>query len=333
MRHRRARLQATFFCGGELRWMMTGTFTLVVLFMLMTRLREPGALGWLAGLKQTPSQTTGRDALAPLPPAAALPQATGPTDEDPDQAETAREEFQAMTDGALGLGPEEQIPYDRLVFWVKNQPFARLWARGQVNPAYTYLYDQADRHRGLLASLDVNVRIVRKVGKNEHGVPLSEVWATTKQSGDRLYDLIVVDLPAEIPLDTPIQEPAKFAGYFLKLQGYHPALSKPGVAPERAPLLIGRIEWTQTRESSAADSRQEWIWGSLALGIIVVVLAVRFAMNKLKPRPDSRRGILTPPSDAVIPVELWLEHSGFASQDDRQPDNHENELPSSENGP
>jgi hypothetical protein len=327
MRHRRERPQATFFHGGELRWMMIGAFTLVVLFMLMTRLREPGALGWLASINSTPDQPH------KSPSAAALPQATGPTDEDPDQAETAREELQAMSDGTLRLGPEEQIPYDRLVFWVKNQPFARLWARAQKNPAYTYLYDQADKHRGMLAALDVNIRIVRKAGKNEHGVPLHEVWATTKQSGDRLYDLIIVDLPAGIPLDRPIQEPAKFVGYFLKLQGYHPGSSKPGVAPEKAPLLIGRLDWTPTEASPAADSRQEWIWGAVALGLIAVVLAVRFAMGKIRRRPAACRSILTPPPDAVIPVELWLEHAGFSPPDDQHHDNHKNETPSSANGP
>jgi hypothetical protein len=327
MRHRRERPQATFFRGGELRWMMTGLFTLVVLFMLMNRLREPGALGWLANINPTP------DLPHKSPPVAALPQATGPTDEDPDQAETAREDLQAMSDGTLGMGPEEQIPYDRLVFWVKNQSFARLWARGQKNPAYTYLYDQADKHRGMLAALDVDIRIVHKAGKNEHGVPLSEVWATTKQSGDRLYDLIVVDLPAGIPFDRPIQEPARFAGYFLKLQGYHPGSSKPGIAPEKAPLLIGRLEWTPTEESLTADSRREWIWGSVALGLIVIVLAIRFAMGKLRRRPDARRGILSPPSDAVIPVETWLEHSGFSPRDDQQPGNDKDDTPRRTNGP
>jgi hypothetical protein len=313
MRHRHERSQAISFRGGEMRWLASGVLMLVVLFMMMVRLREPGALSWLGELNQgDASQMSGQDARDPK---AVVPEATGDTDEDPDQAEMARDEFQAMTDGTTGLGPEEMVPYNRLVFWVKNQPFARLWARGKKNPAYTYLYDRPEDHRGMLASLDVEIRLVRKAGKNEYGVALNEVWATTKQSGDRMYDLIVVGLPAKLPLDKPIREPARFAGYFLKLQGYHPGLSKPDQPPEKAPLLIGRIEWTPAAAAPEADTWQEWIWGGAVLGLVVVILAVRFVLGRRRPRVPPR-GILNAPSDAVIPVEVWLEHAGFGSRED-----------------
>ncbi len=62
--------------------------------------------------RRLPCSKRGRRRTRPAP---SLPAATGPTDEDPDQAETAREEFQAVTDGSLTLGPEEMEPYDRLV--------------------------------------------------------------------------------------------------------------------------------------------------------------------------------------------------------------------------
>ena len=58
---------------------------------------------------------------APVPP---LPKATGPTDQDTDEAETAREEFQAITDGTLTLGPEEMEAYYRLLSWADSQLFA-----------------------------------------------------------------------------------------------------------------------------------------------------------------------------------------------------------------
>jgi hypothetical protein len=331
MRHRRERPQAISFRGGELRWLASGVLMLVVLLMIMVRLREPGSLNWLGDLNQNAGGARGWD--AGTPPAAALPEASGETDEDPDQAETAREEFQAITDGTLTVGPEEQIPYNRLVFWVQNQSFARLWARAKKNLAYTYLYDQADKHRGTLAALDVEIRMVHRAGKNEHGVPLNEVWATTKQSGDRLYDLIVVDLPSRIPIDRPIREKARFAGYFLKLQGYHPGLSKPGVAPEKAPLLVGRLEWTPSAAATEADNWQEWFWGGAALAIVAVILAVRFVLGRLRPRAAAPRGILNAPSDAVIPVDVWLEHSGFASPDDEKSNGGDGGHPSSPNDP
>jgi hypothetical protein len=325
MRQRRERPQAIAFRGGELRWLVTGALMLVVLFMLISRLREPGAWNWLSDIGQTAAKPQASS------PAAPLPEATGPTDEDPDQAETAQEEFQAMTDGTVGLSQVEMSPYNRLVFWVKNQPFARLWARAKKGLAYTYLYDEADKHRGTLVALDVTLSLINDAGKNDDGIPLHEVWAKTKQSGNRLYVFIVVDLPAKLPIGRPIHEPAKFAGYFLKVHGYHAALSRPGQAPEKAPLLIGRLEWTPP--TPATDSAQEWIWGLAALGLIAAVLAARFVFDKLKRRKAVGRGILTPPPDAVIPVDRWLEQSGFAPHDGGRGDGDGGENPSSSNGP
>jgi hypothetical protein len=325
MRRHRQEPPATGFRGSELRWLLSGVLMLVVLFLLISRLREPGAFNWLADLNQNAKQQS---------PASAgeLPKATGDTDEDIDQAETAKEEFQGITDGPLNLGQEEMPIYNRLVFWVKNQPFARLWARAKKNPAYTYLYDEPQEHRGQLAAFDATACLINNGGKNDAGVPLHEVWATTQQSGSRFYVFIVVDLPAKMPIGRSIREPVKFAGYFLKLQGYHPTLSKPGQAPEKAPLLIGRIEWTPTAASSADESR-EWIWGSVALGLIAVGLAVRFVLGKLGRRNQAPRGILTPAPDAVIPVDQWLEQSGFASPDDEEPDEVGGESSGSPNGP
>jgi hypothetical protein len=324
-RHRRE-LPATVFRGGELRWLMTGILVLVVIFMLIARLREPGALNWLANFNHTPANPQ-----TPSP-AASLPKATGETDEDPDQAETAKEEYQAITDGTVGLGKEEMSPYNRLVFWVKNQSFARLWARAKKNLAYTYLYDDAKQYRGELVALDVTLALVNDAGKNDDGIPLHEVFATTKQSGDRLYVFIVVDLPAKLPIGRNIHEPARFAGYFLKVHGYHSALSKPGQPPEKAPLLIGRLEWTPAT-AVTDDNAQEWIWGSAALGLIAVVLIARFLFTRMNHHKEDHRNILTPPPDAVIPVDRWLEESGFPSLDGGKSTVDDGENPSSPNGP
>ena len=326
MRRYRREQPATAFRGSELRWLITGSLMLLVLFTLICRLREPGALDWLSDINHTAAQPQAS------PPAATLPAATGDTDEDPDQAQTAKEEFQAMTDGTVGLSQDEMSPYNRLVFWVKNQPFARLWARAKKSLAYTYLYDEPKKFRGELVALDVTLSLINDAGENDDGIPLHEVWATTKQSGNRLYVFIVVDLPSKLPIGRPIHETAKFAGYFLKLHGYHPALSKPGQAPEKAPLLIGRVEWTPAA-APATDAWQEWIWGLAALGFIAVALAARFAFGRRRHRQVASRGILTPPSDAVIPVDQWLEQSGFASHDGEKSDGGDGEDPSSRNGP
>ena len=153
---------------------------LAVLFMLIVRAGDPNMWRWLVsdGGKHRPAsprcppdnqpnnvqetrkgEQSGRKRpkranrlAAPLPPA------TGPTDEDPDQAEAAREEFQVLTNGRLTLGREEMVPYYRLVEWVKNQPLARLDRRAHHELWYTHLHDSAGKHRGELVALDVDVQ-------------------------------------------------------------------------------------------------------------------------------------------------------------------------------
>jgi len=280
-----------------------GIMTLVVLFLLISRLREEGSTGWLADAGQAPAKPQTSST------AASLPQPTGPTDEDPDEAEAAREELRGLSDGTLGLGSEEMVPYNRLVSWVKNQSFARLWARGEKNLAYTYLYDDAPRQRGKLVALDVEIRLVRNAGKNDAGIPLYEASAITKQSGNHLYELIIVGFPAKMPVGAFIRERAKFAGYFFKLQGFESGVAQPGRPPEKAPLLIGRLEWKPSATPLQADNWQEWSWGAAALAVVVLVLGVVFWKRK-RGKAAVRSDILTPPSGGVIPIDLWLEQCG-----------------------
>ena len=121
-RYRRQAPAAFAFLGRELRWMVLGVTTLVVLFLLISRLREDGAAA------RRIAQPAADEPLSPAK-IAKLPQPTGPTDEDEEEAEVAKEEFQALSDGTKGMNTEEMFSYNRLVSWVKSQTFARLWAR------------------------------------------------------------------------------------------------------------------------------------------------------------------------------------------------------------
>jgi len=282
--------------------MAMGITTLVVLFLLISRLREQGTAARLADADQTPAK-----AQSPLT-VAQLPKPTGPTDEDPDEADLAKDELRGLSDGTLTLGPEEMIPYNRLVSWVKSQSFARLWARGEKNLAYTYLYDDAPRNRGKLVALDVEIRLVHDAKRNDAGVHLYEASATTKRSGNHLYDLIIVDFPTKMPVGAFIRERARFAGYFFKVQGFESGVAQPGRAAEKAPLLIGRLDWKPAAASSQTGDWQEWNWGAAALAFLVLALSASFVLWKWKRgKAAVRRDILTPPSGGVIPVEAWLD--------------------------
>jgi hypothetical protein len=306
---------ASMFHGAELRRLVIGVLMLIVLGMLIVQSGRPSNWQWLSNATAPPPSKP----AAPPPP---LPEASGPTDEDPDQAGMAREEFQVFNDGTENLNRAEMSPYDRVVFWVNNQSFERLYRRAKKGLRYTHLYDDAEKRRGELVALDLLVCRAEDIGKNRDSMPLHEVWATTNESYGRMYSLIVVGYPKGMPLGTfTPPEKAKFAGYFLKLQGYSPADAKPGARPEKAPLLIGRLEW----EPSAAPERnsaQEWFWGLTILAVIGVAWATGWIYLKMRGKEEKiRPGMTYAPTGEVIPIDDWLEQSDFSSpKNDTRPE-------------
>lgn len=307
---------ARMFRGGELPRLMSALLMLAILVMLYGWMRDAKTWLWLAKEDGKASAEQAGPPKSPPPPAS-LPPATGPTDEDPDQAEEADQEFQVVVDGSLTLQREEMEPYDRLVEWVKNQSFARLALRAQKGVWYTDLYDAPDRYRGQVVALNLEIRRAKCVGENRYGVTLTEAWGLTDESRGRLYDVIVVDYPEGMPVGYSIYAKAKFVGYFLKLQGYESGGAKPGQALDKAPLLIGRLEWEPTVVvAPPVDTTQEWIWGLGALALAGMVLLVRYIYIKwFRSNPAPRSMISNAASGEVIPIDAWLEQSNFGAVD------------------
>lgn len=319
-RYWRERRPASMFRGAELPRLMTGLVMLAVLYMLIVRAADPKTWGWLAkvdGQNQTAPDANAAAAPSkaeePSPPTEPAP--TGPTDEESEQQEAAREEFQAITDGSLRLGPEEMEAYDRLVEWVKNQSFATLERRAKKGLWYTDLYDSPDEHRGQLVALDLEIRRANSVGESRYGVKLWEAWGLTEESRGRLYDVIVLDYPKEMPLGFNIYTKAKFAGYFLKLQGYESGGSKPGQSPDRAPMLIGRLQWQPMAVAAPpVDAREEWLWGGGLLALVGLVFLVRWLYYKRarKSRCSEVPSVLgRSPEGEAVPIDRWLEEGGW----------------------
>jgi hypothetical protein len=307
------------FHGAELPRMVTGLVMLAVIYQLIVWARSSDTWQWW--VKEGDKPVAAKQVRPPAhKPPVKLPPATGPTDEDPDQAETAREEFQAVTDGSLTLGPEEMEPYDRLVFWVKNQSLARLRQRARSDLLFTNFYDEADKYRGQLVTLQMNVRRILDAGKNREGTQLYEVWGFTTESRDRLYVAIVVDLPKGMPIGPSVYEKARFTGYFFKLQGYHSSGARPGAVPDRSPLLIGRLEWEPAAVAAPPlDNTQEWVVGLSLLTLIGAAFALRWAYSKwLRPRPATRSMTPDAAGGEVIPIEAWLERSSFLGAGDEE---------------
>jgi hypothetical protein len=309
----------SMFRGNELPRLMTMLAMLAVLFMLIQRARDPGMWKWLVddsgggasrpaetqtptsqAKPSTPSRQTAKKEVPP-------PLATGPTDQDPDEASAVAEEFQAVTDGTLEIQVEEMKSYKRILDWVRHQPFALLAKRARRDLVFNDLYNTPDKYRGQLVALDLNVRRVLKY--DFEGQRVYEVWGWTTESKTWLYVAVVLDLPQGMPIGADVYEKARLAGYFFKLQGYHEAGAKPHAKPLRTPLLLGRLEWEPTVEPVVQSS--DWGWGLVLLGILAAVLVIRVGLLMVG-KTRRKTAAATPVVKPLQPpaADDWLERVG-----------------------
>jgi len=319
--------------------LVSGVMMLGVIYLLYQWAREESTWRWLAGPdgssasglsgrveiageRAVPGGPSTAESVPPsgesessrpraaVPHAPSLPEASGFTDEDPEQMDAAREEFQVLTDGALKLSPVEMVLYNRMVLWVEHQSFERLRRRARSDLLFTHFHDEADRYRGQLVAMDLTAWRILDAGQSGDGVPLHEVWGVSPESINRLYVAIVVGLPKDVPVGPNVRERLRFAGYFLKLQGYQPYDAKPGAPPERSPLLIGRVERAAI-PAPKVDSTQEMQWGIVALGVIAAVWAIQFLYFKRRGKAFGRPAAPYEARGKAAAVDAWLEHSGF----------------------
>jgi hypothetical protein len=291
---------------------MTIIVMLGVLYMLMTRAGDPGTWRWLmnepASGSSESSQATDTAGHDGEPKSESVPMVpTGPTDEDPEEAEAAREEFQAITDGTTDLHIEEMPAYWRLMGWADRQTPAMLRQRSQRKMFYTHLVQRPDEYRGQLIHLDLNVRRVLDYPAEKNGLgidKLYEAWGWSDESRGWLYVVVFAHLPPGMPVGPDVSESVSVDGYFMKLQGYHEAGAKPHAPPLRAPLLIGRAVWHPV--ITPGQDNTTWFWITVVGGGTVLLLtigqwAVRF-------RQRSCVAVHVSNSQGMA-VERWLEQA------------------------
>jgi hypothetical protein len=271
----------------------------------------------LAAPETTPSSTD-----VPPPKLAKVPPATGPTDEDPDEAGGALEDFDAINDRTIGIEKVEMAAYERITRWVINQPEETLAARvTRKNPSYGEFLQSTDdcRGPGKIYQIDLNVRMMTKFDDPIHfnnseddphdPVALYDLWGATDGSIGRLYQLVVYDPPEGMPIGTNLQEDVRFVGYFFKLQGYEPGRALPGHKLLVAPTFIGRIVWKQ-RPPDVGMKAAEWLWVVLAGGALLLGVAIWGSWLVFGKRKHNVAQVATDlPIPASITIDEWLDHA------------------------
>jgi len=302
------------FRGSELPRLTAMVVLLAVLGMLIARAREPATWQWFVrdgAASETaggPPGEAGRKGAPEPPPRETV--TAGPTDEDPEQRADAAEEFQAVTDGTVGIQPEEMLIYGRLFYWVEHQSFEALQKRARPDAVFADFMQFPDKNRGKLVRLDLNVRRVLAYDVDD-GPPdvrrVYEIWGWSDESKAWLYVVATAHLPEGMPVGPEVYERARFVGYFFKLHGYYEAGAKPRAAPLRAPLLVGRLLWYPPVTQGPSAS-QDW-WTLSAVGGALVLLGGVIVVTYLGSRKAARRRA-TRQQEAGDAVRQWL-RGGF----------------------
>jgi hypothetical protein len=193
-------------------------------------------------------------------------------------------------DGSLKMQKLEMPAYWRILGLVKNTSFSNLLKAANSKVRFNDLYSSPAVHRSKLLTLTVNIRKINRYETEENAAgvqELYEVWGWSETSKAWLYVFVTPELPPGLDADTPVNQTAKFAGYFFKLQGYQPGIAKPNAKPLLAPLLIGKFELSKPapRIAAKAPATIEWIVGAviLAVGLAAILLRI-FVFKAKKPK-------------------------------------------------
>jgi len=298
------------FRGTELPRLLTMVVLLGVVGLLMANARHPACWQWLVE-KQPAAQP-----VEPPRPAAAKtaavppggPVTPGPSDEDPEQRVDSAEEFQAVTDGTIGIQPEEMLAYWRLLLWTEHQSFDMLQRRARGNVFFTELMQFPDRYRGRLVTLDLNVR--RVLAYDLEDTPLGklrlyELWGFTEESKAWLYVAVTAHLPEGMAVGPDVYERVRLTGYFFKLQGYFEAGAKPRAPALRAPLLVGRLT-RYAPPTIAQPAPQDDLWTGAIVAAACLLLGGLVGMQAWHRRRVARRETVRR-EEASRAVRNWLQ--------------------------
>jgi hypothetical protein len=312
-----------FFRGNELMRLLTMVGMLGVLLLLIVRSADPHTWSWLVNdngvVNQYETTTSAGDtnnnenksgssetnvsSQADIS-NAKLPITNEVADEDPEEADAAKEQFQAVLDGTEKLEIQEMFAYRRVLSWVQNQTFAEMNRRASKEAILNRFYQTPDKYRGQLFKFDLTANLIRNLDEKYNGVDLYDVWGTTGESGQWFYNCVVEDIPKEMPVGRNVYEKVTFVGYFFKLQGYQPAGAKPNAAPLKAPLFVGRLIWY--RDATPPPRQMDWSWGLLLLAGFLIILIIRWGLLLWGSRRRLFAPSIAPEKSADNPVDDWL---------------------------
>jgi hypothetical protein len=180
------------------------------------------------------------------------------------------------------MAKEEMPAYWRVFNWVEHQSLSQLMGRSDQTAVLNQFIQRPDEQRGKLFQFDLNVRRVMSYDAPPNAAGIEKVYEVTgwtTESKAWLYVVLTAHLPEGMPVGPDVNERVSFAGYFLKLQGYHAAGAGPRDKPLVAPVLIGRMSWHEqpvARRSAVYDELEKYWPAAVASVVAVSVLLTCF---------------------------------------------------------
>jgi len=302
------------FRGAEMTRLMTMIVMLGVIFLLMSRARDPQVWTWLTG-EGDAAGGAGDAAAVPIGPDHSTPSAVypsdtpspGATDLDRDEADALKEELQAVED-KTPLKKQEMPAYWRLVRWQQRQTFDAMANRAERGVRFGQLFQRPSKYRGKLLYLRAHLKQTAVHDDVEDQAPgvksIYEFWVWNSDSQPYSYLLVTSALPPGMPQGVNLSEEVSFVGYFLKLMAYE---DHEGVH-RASPLLIGRVVWHPSAVQQAKHAERFDYWPWLVGGGLLLLFVLRWRSRwfpQTSLRPPSRLGKL--PDEDAMPVEQWLE--------------------------
>jgi hypothetical protein len=211
------------------------------------------------------------------------------------EREAAAEQYQALTDRTIELAREEMPAYWRLFGWTEHQSLAELTQRADKTAVLNQFLQTPDEQRGKLFQFDLNVRRVLSYDApaNSAGIKkVYEVTGWTTESKAWLYVVLSAHLPAGMPTGPDVNERVTFAGYFLKVQGYHAAGAGPRDKALAAPLLIGRMTWNHP-PIPATSAYGDGAWGYWPVAIMLLLGVAGLTIWQIVSRRAAKRRATT----------------------------------------
>ncbi len=226
--------------------------------------------------------------------------------------------YSLVKDQTLHIHAREMPAYWHLVQLAKKSDMQEMLKSARTAVKFDELYTSPKEHRGDLIRLDLNIRRVMRYPvnvPNREGIKeLYEVWGWTNQAKAWMYVIITPELPPDIPVGESVQKFATFAGYFYKLQAYHPGDAKPNAPPLVAPLVVGRFHAVPFQPNlTATDS---WGYRTLLLVVLVVVgLSIGYRLlSQFWPRKRRRSEIAITQRDLQFLTAFEAAQPGSGSE-------------------